>query len=379
MKKALILPVLLMLLLPLVAAYLVYPQTHLPPGFGVFPPLLVAPAPGFNFLVFVLIAIIELVILALYIFPQWFGFKPVAPQPRPLVANFPWWFWLGLVTMLFFLGLMWSRSLVFGNLIYYAFTPLWWGFIVTLDGIAYRLTGGYSLLAKRPMSVLISAIVSLVGWALFEYLDYFLLGNWYYPNSNMPQLSHRTIVWIFLIAYTTVWPAIFEWYVLLNACPKLVARYQNGPKIKLSGNLFIWLGLGLIFAMVFLPYPLFGALWVAPLLLFSGTLMRLNVWNPFTAIAQGNWAPALLMGMATVLNGIFWEMWNYGSAHPVMPVTNPNYWIYDVPYINVIHLFSEMPLLGYLGYMPFGILALVMYLWAAKLCGFNPELLPHNR
>ena len=68
-------------------------------------------------------------------------------------------------------------------------------------------------------------------------------------------------------------------------------------------------------------------------------------------------------------------MWNYGSAHPELPVTNPNYWMYDVPYVNVIHVFSEMPLLGYMGYMPFGLLVWVMFIWAGKVFGFDTELL----
>jgi hypothetical protein len=57
-----------------------------------------------------------------------------------------------------------------------------------------------------------------------------------------------------------------------------------------------------------------------------------------------------------------------------MPITNPNYWVYDIPYVNVIHIFSEMPLLGYMGYMPFGVLALVMWIWAGNVFGFDTKI-----
>lgn len=68
-------------------------------------------------------------------------------------------------------------------------------------------------------------------------------------------------------------------------------------------------------------------------------------------------------------------MWNYGSAHPTEPIANPNYWVYDVPYVNVIHIFSEMPLEGYFGYLPFGLMVWLIFIWAGKLFGFETYLL----
>lgn len=373
--QKLVFPILLALILPLLASWFAYPETHLPPEFGVFPPQYVADAPGFNLTVFCVIALAELLVITLYLIPALFGFKKVAPNPRAQTVALPVWFWIGLVVTLFFWWLMWSRETVFGDLVYYAFTPMWWGFIFVLDGLVYRYSNRQSLFASKPKTFLMTAIVSLVGWYLFEYFNYFALGNWYYPNSTMPELSHQTIVIIFLLAYTTVWPAIFQWYTLLNTCPRLVSRFANGPKLSLNGNLLILLGLVLLTLMVFWPYPLFWVLWIGPLLVFSGVLIRANIWSPFSAMAEGNWSPALLMALSAMLNGFFWEFWNYGSAHPVQPVTNPNYWVYDIPYINVIHIFSEMPLLGYMGYMPFGILAWVIFIWAGKVFGFNTDLL----
>ena len=231
-RLALVVPIIIMALLPLLASWFAYPETHLPPGFAVFPPLFVAEPPGFNLTIFILLAIIEIAFIIFLVFPQWFGFAQLNPQPEPPGKSLPIWFWLGLATTLFFWWLMWTRETVFGNLVYYAFTPLWWGFIFTLDGLSYRFSGGYSLFANRPKTLLISAAVSLGGWFFFEYFDYFALGNWYYPNSTMSELSHSTIVWLYIIAYTTVWPAIFEWYTLLNCFPKLVARYAQGPKLN---------------------------------------------------------------------------------------------------------------------------------------------------
>lgn len=376
LRWGLIWPLLLLIVLPLGTAWFAYPETRLPPGFGVFPPVFVQDPPGFNLTVFIVVLLAEAAIALLLLFPQWFGFSKVAPAPKPAPGRLPPWFWIGTVLTGFFWWLMWARTTPFGDLVYYAFTPLWWGFILMLDGIVYRRSGGYSLLASRPRTLAISALVSVVGWFFFEYYNYFALGNWYYPNSTLPALSHATVVALFLIAYTTVWPAIFEWYTLLNTFPAFVARYASGPRLALPGGLLLWSGFALIVALVFFPYPFFWALWVGTLAVFAGTLMRLGIPTPFGDLAQGNWSPMILMALASMFNGFFWELWNWGSAHPdPLPVSNPNYWMYDVPYVDVIHLFAEMPLLGYAGYLPFGLLVWVIFIWAGRVFGFDTRLL----
>ena len=371
----LIWPVLATLVVPLVAAWFVYP-THLPPGFGIFPPQVVIPQPPPFWLPYFLLMLGAVTLISLFLlFPRLFGFKPVTPAPAPVPGKWPWWFWVGSVVTAFFLWLMFAQYTVFGSLVYYAFSPLWWGFILVLDGWVYHRTGGSSLLASRPLTLAISAAVSVFGWLYFEYADYFVLGNWYYPNGFMPELSHATIVLLFLVAYTTVWPVIFEWYTLLASFPRLVARYADGPKLALPGGLLMLGGLALIAAMVFFPRPLFWVVWIGPMAVIVGQMLRLNIWTPFSAMAQGNWSPAVLVALASMCNGFVWEFWNYGSAHPSnVPPTNPNYWIYDIPYVNVIHIFSEMPLLGYFGYLPFGILVWVVFLWAGELFGFDARL-----
>ncbi len=374
-KWPLIWPVLVCLALPLIAAWFAYPDTHLPPGFGVFPPDYNQPMPGFNLLIFTVIALVEIAFAIFLLFPTWFGFQPVTPSPQPAKKPFPIWFWIGAAFTLFFWWLMWARVTPFGNLVYYAFSPMWWGFILVLDGLTYRRNNGVSLLSSKPKTFIISALVSVFGWLFFEYYDYFVLGNWYYPNTHIPGLSHGLIVALFLIAYTTVWPAIFEWYTLLKTCPKLATRYSQGPKLALPAWLLIWGGFALIFLMTFLPYPLFWVVWIGPFAVVAGVLMKLKIWNPVSAMATGNWTPLILVALASLFNGFFWEVWNYGSAHPLPELqTNPNYWIYNIPYVNVIHIFAEMPLLGFFGYLPFGVLVWVVFIWAGKVFGFDPSI-----
>jgi hypothetical protein len=371
-KKGLYWPVLASLVLPWLAAWFAYPDTHLPPKFGVFPPVFEPNAPGFNLVIFIVLSLVVLGIAALLLFPQWFGFKRVAPPAPAPRAKYPVWFWIGLVLTAFFWWLMWARVTPFGNLVYYAFTPLWYGFILVLDGLVYRRSNGNSMLASEPRTLLLTAAISMGAWLYFEYFDYFVLSNWYYPNGHMPELAHGLIVALFLIAYTTVWPVVLEAYTLLQTFPALSVRYSEGPKLALPGDLLLWGGLLLMVLMVFLPYPLFWVVWIGPLLVFSGMLIRHGVWTPYTAMAEGNWGPVLLSALASLLVAVFWEVWNFGSSHPsAEPLTNPNYWQYDIPYVNVIHLFSEMPLLGFAGYLPFGLMVWLVFIWAGLVLSFD--------
>ena len=122
------------------------------------------------------------------------------------------------------------------------------------------------------------------------------------------------------------------------------------------------------------------ARWIGTLAVFADTLIRLGIPTPFSDMAQGNWSPAILMALASMFNGFVWELWKWGSTHPdPLPITNPNYWQYDVPYVDIIHLFAEMPLLGYFGYLPFGLLVWVMFIWAGRVFGFDCALLKGNQ
>ena len=80
-------------------------------------------------------------------------------------------------------------------------------------------------------------------------------------------------------------------------------------------------------------------------------------------------------GLAGLFNGLFWELWNWGSAHPANPVTNPNLWAYHVPWVDAFHI-GEMPILGFAGYLPFGVEVWVIFACVADLFGFSSRLLP---
>ncbi len=375
-KWLLIISFALIFLLPRIGAYLKF--GGLPPGYGFFPARQVEQDPGFNLWVFIGFSVVELFVYCFLLFPKWFGFKTQAGVPGEKKAvGYPPWFKPAVIVTLISWLLMWGRFKLVYPLEHFTFVPLWWGFIFVLDGIVYKRNNGVSLISSKPSTMTLLAITSSGSWFVFEYLNFFVMENWYYPNYTI-FTNFGNIAWQ-LLSYTTVLPAIFEWYLLLKTFKVFKDRYTNGPKITISTTwLYILLvvGLGSFVLMGYFPYPLFFMLWIS---LIPGLVPAMTVskmWTPFTPIStRGDWSYLAMIGIATLLNGFFWEFWNFGSSwfHPTEP-TNPNYWKYSVPYVDVIHIFSQMPLLGYCGYVLFGVVCWVLWVAMANIFGFNPSI-----
>lgn len=358
-----------------------------PPGFGVFPPQvpldshgLPIPEPGFSPLYFAAASCAAGVIVAFLIWPRWFGFHYEQQLGARLAKTFrgalPWWFWAGLALNVVCWGMMWFST---ATIVKYLFTPLWWGCISAIDGVVYARTGGASIFAKLPRQMLALIVMSIAGWFFFEWLNYFVLENWVYPNSPAIFSESEAYFW-FTLTYTCVWPAIFEWYTLLRTFPRLTARWADGPKLSLSMPwLIAALALGSFMGVLvgIFPYLLFFTVWLGSLMILPAAMGLLRFWTPFSPIERGNWTPLVLIALSSFVTGVFWEFWNHGS-NAFIPGRNPNFWVYDIPYVNVIHLFSEMPLIGYVGYLPFGIQCWVWWLVAAHVLNFNPDFDPEG-
>lgn len=350
----------------------------LPPGYGDFPALKAEPDPGFNALYFTLACFVALFIVVFLLFPRLFGFKKTeeAGPSKTGVTPFPVWFWWSLPVLVISWIAMWGRVHLFIPLEYYSFVPLWWAFILILDGVVYKRNNGNSIVSRKPKVMQLLAVVSCFSWFAFEFLNFFVVENWYYPNNEV--FSNFGNVFWFSLSYTTVLPAIFEWYMLLKTFKGFRNRYKNGPKLTVNRTfllVYYVLGLVLAFGMGYYPYVLFWVLWVALVPMLSAAMALTGYWTPFTSIGKGDWSPVILIALATLFNGFFWELWNFGSEwfHDSMP-TNPNYWKYSVPYLDKIHIFSEMPVLGYFGYLFFGVNCWIIWLIAAYIFDFDADI-----
>lgn len=339
-----------------------------PAEYFVYPPLVAPEKAGFNQTMFILIAISFFGVALLYVFPRIFGFKKAAIQKdgKNAKSGFPWWFWAGLISWGGTLFILWGKFPEPKWLLNWADLPLFWGFTLVLDGFVYKRTNGQSIIGKNSREIIGIGMASVSGWLIFEYLNFFVDDNWIYPFGNLIPDNEFTLYAV--LGSSGLMPMSFEWFSLLSTYKGFSQRYDNGPKINLPHfikYLFLIICLVGLFFTGFFPNNLFFLLWMAPLIILVVVLERLKMWTPFTPIKNGNWSPMLIFALTYLIQGFLLEFWNYFSAihegGKVILTHTPAYWSYSIPYVNVYHVF-EMPVLGLLGYLPFGVYCWVWWI-----------------
>ncbi len=228
----------------------------------------------------------------------------------------------------------------------YTFFPLWLGYLLTVDGLAERRTAT-SLLRRDRRRFLLLFVFSIPLWWLFELANHFLK-NWEYleaPGYN--DLPRPSQIALSSLSFSTVMPAIFETAELWRSVRPL-RRPLSWIRIAPSrpGLVAIaLLGLAMFLGSLAFPDILFPLVWI-------GLFLALDVINVLTGghsiaaqVAAGRWDTVIVLFLAGITCGLFWELWNYWSLPK---------WIYDVPLVPAPKLF-EMPLPGYGGYLPFAL------------------------
>lgn len=313
-----------------------------------FPPLTqyVSHAP-FSWVVFTLLAVFG-VFIGLLLLGQVRGKTP-SKQSRSKayhLYHFPWWAMAGLILMVVSWILAWNRFSWFVSLQPHTFIPLWLGYILIINGLTF-LRSGRCLLTERTLYFLSLFPVSSLFWWFFEYLNRFVQ-NWYYVGvegmNGIEYVLHASL------AFSTVLPAVLSTEKLFSTFPQLTGPLKSSYIIRcetLRPPIFIivlFSGAGLAGIGIWPDY-LFPALWLSPLVLVV-TVQKLSGISTFIdSIGVGDWRPVWLPALAALFCGFFWEMWNVNSyAH----------WVYSIPFVDTAHVF-EMPILGFLGYLPFGL------------------------
>lgn len=318
--------------------------------FTAFPPrtLAVTRAP-FEWSAFIILSIPVLGALALYVV----ALARAQPQASSRRAGaFPWWGWLGLVLIAAGWILSWTEGLVPPGWRRHTFTPLWLGYVLTMDALVFRGTGR-SPLTHRTRWFLMLFPVSAALWWLFEHLNQFV-NNWYYSGV------HATGDWDYFLQatlpFSTVLPAIASTLAWLRQFPRIEAlALPPAPVSPALAWLALAAGAASLAAIGLSPERFYAALWIAPPLVFCGLQQLVLGETLLSPLARGDWRPLLQPALAALVCGFFWEMWNSGSLAQ---------WHYSIPYAQRFHIF-EMPLLGYAGYLPFGVMcALVLDLVA---------------
>jgi len=337
--------ILLFLLLGLPPLGIVLSGQPLPPHLALLPIPLQPGEASLSWTIFGILAILIAGTLAPFLW-RFLRFQHCAPPQPSSQICFPWWGWIALGWTAFGWILAWTRLSWFQAWQPYTFPLLWFGYIVIINALLFCRTGQCMLVNKRKY--LFKLFVLSAGfWWMFEYLNQFV-HNWHYVG--MTGVHTVTTVFWMTLSFSTVLPAVLGTYEYLASFTQVKTPFENWPVITTvntprTGWLLVSLGcLGLLLIGRW-PTVLFFLLWIAPLLIMLGIQIIRRDPTVLTPLAKGNWSPVVLSGMAALVCGLFWEMWNaYSLVH----------WEYSIPYVHVFKIF-EMPILGYAGYLPFGL------------------------
>jgi hypothetical protein len=222
----------------------------------------------------------------------------------------------------------------------------WWSYILILNTAVHRLKG-QSLIINRFREFLWLLPVSVFIWVIFEAFN-LRLENWHY--LNLPR--ERWVRWGgYALAYATVLPGIFLTRDLLEA----LGLFKNGrvskPKFPPSWPAYFYgLGISALILPLIFPRYTFPLVWVGFVFLLEPLVYRHGGLSLMRAWEGGELRPLLLLLFAGLICGGLWEFWNYWAKAK---------WVYTVPFFNQIKVF-EMPLAGFLGFLPFAVECLVM-------------------
>lgn len=236
----------------------------------------------------------------------------------------------------------WSRINPFSS---DSFFPLWLGFIFTINSISEYFYNT-SLIRDLKLRFLWLFIISLPFWWGYEWLNSAFLHDWFYPVKSLTQYYSDIIK--ASLDFSTVIPAVSSViYLAFKIWPKWKPHYKKTKSLTTSQVVEIEaLAILTLFLLLYLPHEFFALAWITPLLIIDPINYKLGTPSVIGLINQENLKPILLIALAGLFTGFWWEMWNYLSSPK---------WHYVVPYFGFYKIF-EMPILGYLGYLPFGLL-----------------------
>ncbi len=271
--------------------------------------------------------------------------KPPAPTTRSISRPFPWWGWLGVINGLVSWTLAWTRFSWFTSYQPHTFSLLWFSYIIVVNAICQARIG-HCLMTNRTGFFLLLFPVSAAFWWFFEYLNRFAQ-NWFYVGVDFGPWAY---FWYATLPFSTVLPAVLstrQWFLSLNWIRQAYGSVKPlaFPRPYQAAVLVLALSAAGLTGIGIWPNYFFPVLWISPLLIITclQTLMRES--HIFSQIAEGDWSGVVSAALAATVCGGFWEMWNFCSLAK---------WEYSIPLVHRFQIF-EMPLLGYAGYLPFGL------------------------
>ncbi len=196
------------------------------------------------------------------------------------------------------------------------FPLAWAGVLIALDGLARWRRGASPL--RTPADWVAAGAASVVFWDVFELVN-LRLRNWSYVGVSPDPWAGNAFA---LVSFATVLPAARLGFAQLRGVEPRPAGGHRRAKAAA--------GIGLLALALAFPRFAFPLAWIF-------------LWPVCESLA-GVSVPLKAMALGLPL-GLVWESLNWRCARG---------WVYSIPFFDRPKLF-EMPLPGYLGYLPFAL------------------------
>jgi len=233
-------------------------------------------------------------------------------------------------------------------------TPLVWpGYVLFLEGVLVLQTGT-SPVRRRPNHFAILCLGSIVIWCVFDWVNFYYIGAWKYIGMPIDNPWHR--YWGYTFAFAAVVPGMlmsgqmfmnFGWFDRAQSAAWRLPRWVK------------WLVLAAGAMMFVLPLALRNpkgnlTLWTSLVFLLDPINLKLGRPSALRDWQRGWYGRTLAAFAGGLLCGLLWEFWNYWALAK---------WVYHLPFLGTAeHLkFFEMPVIGLLGFIPFGLECWVMW------------------
>lgn len=243
------------------------------------------------------------------------------------------------------------------------FFPLWLGFILLVDGLVLRRTGT-SLVVRSPKIMVVMFIVASPYWWAFEGINQ-ITQNWVYVTSTEEDSGGLVGVIEASLSYSTVIPAVFEVSELIGSFG-FIKRFARLPSLVLSRPQIILagvFGLGSLVTMLIWPTYLFPMTWLCLFFIFDPINNLTGRPSIIAQVKNGDYRTVVAFALGALVCGFFWEMWNRDASVS---------WEYNIGYLDFARIF-QMPLLGYGGYLPFGLETYAVFHFVAGLLGWSSD------
>jgi hypothetical protein len=325
----------------------------------------------FSWMVFIFLGIVIIAsVIFIYIYPLILKRKEAVQtkntEKQLTRKKFPWWGWVGIWITALAWFIAWNRFDILKGFQPFTFTPIWFGYIITINALMFH-RAGYCMMTRNKKRFFLLFAVSAALWWSFEYLNRFV-NNWHYVGGR--EFSAWEYFIYATLPFSTVLPAVlgtaeylmtFSWMDKYGSLP-----FRSNRRLS-NNTAYIFITIAVITLIMLKPWKdyIFPMLWISPLLLITAAKILGKEKTVFDDFLQGDWRFVVSLTLAALICGIFWEMWNYYSLVK---------WKYSVPFVDSFHIF-EMPLLGYAGYLPFGLECYA----AASLFGLEEDKMQNSK